>query len=148
MRKTRMIFMRWIDNNRQMTETLLDLIVGCLAYSILFELIGLLVVQNKLAWTLGILLGTAAAVGMSISMYRGILSCLAMEPAAARRSMTIYSVLRLLLMLGVAWIGMRCDLFSFPAVIVGILGLKVSGHLHVYTHIYITKNLFKEKKGR
>lgn len=130
----------------EMDETLLDLITGCLVYSMFFEVIGLIVVSNKLSWTLGLLLGTAVAVIMSISMHRGIASCLCMEPAAARRTMTIQSILRLLLMFGAALVGIRTPWFSFPAVITGILGLKVSAHLHVYTNIYITKKL--KRKGR
>lgn len=130
----------------EMDETLLDLITGCLVYSMFFEVIGLIVVSNKLSWTLGLLLGTAVAVIMGISMHRGIASCLCMEPAAARRTMTIQSILRLLLMFGAALVGIRTPWFSFPAVITGILGLKVSAHLHVYTNIYITKKL--KRKGR
>ena len=138
--------MKWIQWIQKINETLLDLMIGCLVYSVLFELIGLLVVPDRLGWTLGLVLGTVAAVSMSISMYKGIDDCLAMDPVAARRSMTIQSIVRLLVMLVVAWLGMRLEKISCPAVVVGLLGLKISAHMHMYTNIYITKKI--RRKGR
>lgn len=132
------------DRIGRMNETLLDLITGCLVYSIIFECIGLIFVHNKAAWSLGLLLGTIVAVGLAISMYHSIDSCLSMDPARASRTMTLWSILRILVMLAAAWVGMKFSFISFPAVIVGILGLKVSSHLHMYTNVYITQKLFKK----
>ena len=132
------------DRIGRMNETLVDLITGCFVYSIFFECIGLIVVHHRLAWSLGLMLGTLVAAGLAVSMYHGLEICLSMDPVRARRSMTIRSILRLLVMLGALWIGMKVPYISFPAVIVGVLGLKVSSHLHVYTHVYITKKLFKQ----
>lgn len=58
---------RWINKDN---ETLFDLIFGCIVYSIVFEAIGLLVVENKGSYSLGLLLGTAVAIGLSVSMYK------------------------------------------------------------------------------
>lgn len=138
--------MKWIKWLQEKNETLLDLVFGCIVYSLVFELAGLLLVQNKGSYTLGLLLGTGIAIGMSISMYRGLDECLMMEPGKARWSMTIRSIIRTLVMLVAAWIGMRFRMFSFPGVIIGILGLKVSAHLHMYTNVYITKKI--RRKGR
>ena len=109
-----------------------------------FELVGLIVVAEKGRWTLGMLLGTLAAVGLSVSMYKGLAGCLSMDPAAARRSMTIQSIIRLIVMLVVAWLGLRLPFLSFPAVITGMLGLKASAHMHMYTNLYITKKLLRK----
>ena len=135
--------MSFRDRICRMNETLLDLIVGCVIYSLVFECIGLIFVQDKIAWTLGLVLGTLAATGLAVNMYHSIDYCLSLDPVRARRAMTLRSILRLLVMLGAALAAMRLSFLSFPAVIVGILGLKVSSHLHMYTHIYITKKLCK-----
>ncbi len=127
-------------------ETLLDLILGCLVYSLVFEVIGLIFVENKLTFSLGLLMGTAAAIGLSISMYRSVEKAVTMEPGQASRSMTLASIIRMLVILAVAWLGMHFTWISFPGILVGILGLKVSAYLHVYTNVYITKKLLK--KGR
>ena len=134
---------RWINKDN---ETLFDLIFGCIVYSIVFEAIGLLVVENKGSYSLGLLLGTAVAVGLSVSMYKSLNNCLVMTEHQARRNMVFSTLLRAVVILLAAWIGMRSGYFSFPGIIIGILGLKISAYFHAYTNVYITKKLYK--KGR
>lgn len=134
---------RWINKDN---ETLFDLIFGCIVYSIVFEAIGLLVVENKGSYSLGLLLGTAVAIGLSVSMYKSLNNCLAMTEHQARRNMVFSTLLRAVVILLAAWIGMRSGYFSFPGIIIGILGLKISAYFHAYTNVYITKKLYK--KGR
>ena len=134
---------RWINKDN---ETLFDLIFGCIVYSIVFEAIGLLVVENKGSYSLGLLLGTAVAIGLSVSMYKSLNNCLVMTEHQARRNMVFSTLLRAVVILLAAWIGMRSGYFSFPGRIIGILGLKISAYFHAYTNVYITKKLYK--KGR
>ena len=134
---------RWINKDN---ETLFDLIFGCIVYSIVFEAIGLLVVENKGSYSLGLLLGTAVAIGLSVSMYKSLNNCLVMTEHQARRNMVFSTLLRAVVILLAAWIGMRSGYFSFPGIILGILGLKISAYFHAYTNVYITKKLYK--KGR
>lgn len=134
---------RWINKDN---ETLFDLIFGCIVYSIVFEAIGLLVVENKGSYSLGLLLGTAVAIGLSVSMYKSLNNCLVMTEHQARRNMVFSTLLREVVILLAAWIGMRSGYFSFPGIIIGILGLKISAYFHAYTNVYITKKLYK--KGR
>ena len=134
---------RWINKDN---ETLFDLIFGCIVYSIVFEAIGLLVVENKGSYSLGLLLGTAVAIGLSVSMYKSLNNCLVMPEHQARRNMVFSTLLRAVVILLAAWIGMRSGYFSFPGIIIGILGLKISAYFHAYTNVYITKKLYK--KGR
>ena len=138
--------MKWINWIQEANETLLDLFFGCLAYSILLEVVGLLLVPNKGSYSAGLFLGTAVAIGLGISMARGLEKCLVMEESKARKSMTMRSMMRLLVMLVVALAGMKWKAISFPGVIIGILGLKISAHLHMYTNLYITKKI--RRKGR
>lgn len=134
---------RWINKDN---ETLFDLIFGCIVYSIVFEAIGLLVVEKKGSYSLGLLLGTAVAIGLSVSMYKSLNNCLVMTEHQARRNMVFSTLLRAVVILLAAWIGMRSGYFSFPGIIIGILGLKISAYFHAYTNVYITKKLYK--KGR
>ena len=132
---------RWINKDN---ETLFDLIFGCIVYSIVFEAIGLLVVENKGSYSLGLLLGTAVAIGLSVSMYKSLNNCLVMTEHQARRNMVFSTLLRAVVILLAAWIGMRSGYFSFPGIIIGILGLKISAYFHAYTNVYITKKLYKK----
>ena len=131
---------------RNRNETLLDLIFGCLVYSAVFELIGLALVPNKGSYSLGLLIGTLVAVGCAVSMAAGIKRVLTMDRSQAVRSSIIYSLMRTIVMLVAAWLGLKFSLISFPGVVIGMIGLKVSAHLHVYTNVYITKQL--RRKGR
>ena len=81
---------RWINKDN---ETLFDLIFGCIVYSIVFEAIGLLVVENKGSYSLGLLLGTAVAIGLSVSMYKSLNNCLVMTEHQARRNMVFSTLL-------------------------------------------------------
>ena len=134
---------RWINKDN---ETLFDLIFGCIVYSIVFEVIDFLSWRIKAATVWDFLLGTAVAVGLSVSMYKGLNRCLVMTEQKAGRSMALGSLFRSAVILLAAWIGMRSGYFSFPGIIIGILGLKISAHFHAYTNVYITKKLYK--KGR
>ena len=138
--------MNWRRGINKDNETLFDLIFGCIVYSIVFEAIGLLVVENKGSYSLGLLLGTAVAIGLSVSMYKSLNNCLVMTEHQARRNMVFSTLLRAVVILLAAWIGMRSRYFSFPGIIIGILGLKISAYFHAYTNVYITKKLYK--KGR
>ncbi len=134
---------RWINKDN---ETLFDLIFGCIVYSIVFEAIGLLVVENKGSYSLGLLLGTAVAIGLSVSMYKSLNNCLVMTEHQARRNMVFSTLLRAVVILLAAWIGMRSGYFSFPGIIIGILGLKISAYFHAYTNVYITKKLILKSR--
>ena len=134
---------KWINKDN---ETLFDLIFGCIVYSIVFEAIGLFVVENKGSYSLGLLLGTVVAIGLSVSMYKSLNRCLVLTEHQARRNMVFSTLLRAVVILLAAWIGMRSGYFSFPGIIIGILGLKISAYFHAYTNVYITKKLYK--KGR
>lgn len=129
----------------QENETLFDLIFGCVAYSIVVEIFGLILAPEKLYFTAGLLFGTVVAIALSISMYNKLNNCLHLTPKQAERSMIFGTLLRAVVILLAVWIGLKVRFISFPGVVIGILGLKVAAYLHAYTNVYITKKL---KKGR
>lgn len=129
---------KWIEKTN---ETLLDLIFGCLAWSILVEVIGLFIVKDRIGYTIGVVLGTAVAVWMSVSIEKSLERGLLMDRGKSCWFMTIRSIFRWLIMLVVVWAGLRFDAISFPGVLLGLIGLKIAALLHVYTNVYITKKL-------
>ena len=134
---------KWLENTN---ETLLDLIFGCLVYSLVFELIGLILVPNKGSYSLGLLIGTIVAIGCAISMAAGIQHVLSMDRTGATRSSILYSLLRTVAMVAAAWLGLKYPQISFPGVVIGMIGLKVAAHLHVYTNVYITRPLCRRDR--
>lgn len=138
--------MRWIKWIKGINETLLDLLLGSLLYSLFFEIIGLLFVENKLSYSAGLFLGTIVSLFMAWSMYRSLDACLDMERRTSTRSMIIRSLLRMLVMLAVLWVGLKTTFVSFAGVVIGMIGLKMAAHFHMYTNVYITKKILR--KGR
>lgn len=141
MEKRNQIIMKGIKWIRETNETLLDLIFGSLIWSLLAWIVGLFIVSDRLSYTIGIALGTVVAVGMSVSMAKGLEKCLHMTRARGQWGMTVRSILRWLIMLAAVAAGLKFDRISFPGVILGIIGLKLAALLHVYTNTYITKRL-------
>ncbi|MBQ6393115.1 MAG: hypothetical protein IJH60_06355 [Eubacterium sp.] len=134
---------KWLANTN---ETLLDLIFGCLVYSLVFELIGLILVPNKGSYSLGLLIGTLVAIGCAISMAAGIRQVLTMDRMGATRNSILYFLLRTIVMVAAAWLGLRYSQISFPGVVIGMIGLKIAAHLHVYTNVYITRPLCRRDR--
>ena len=127
--------------------TLIDLWIGIILYFILFEIIGLIFVTNRISYTLGLLIGCITAAVLAWNMYSSLDTALDMAESDAVKYTRKSSATRWLVMLVVALAGMKFSLLSFPAVITGILGLKISAFFQPYTNSHITKKIFK-KKGR
>jgi hypothetical protein len=127
--------------------TLIDLWIGIFLYFILLEIIGFIFVPNRITYTLGLLTGCVTAGFLAWHMYDSLDTALDMGEADAVKHSKKSSALRLLVMLVVALAGMKLSLLSFPGIIIGILGLKISAFFQPYTNLYITKKILK-KKGR
>lgn len=126
--------------------TVLDLWIGLGIYFVIFEIIGLIFVENRIPYTIGLILGCFTAAFLAWNMFVSIDQALDMSEHDAIKYTKRKSILRALVMLVVAFVGMRVLWISFPGVIIGILGLKISAFLQPYTNSHITKRIFK--KGR
>lgn len=138
-----MILKRWLQ---EANETLVDLVIGCVVHSIFFFIIGLIFVPERFYFSLGILMGTVVSIGCAINMASGLENILSMDEYSARRTSITYSIIRMIVMLAVSFVGIKISQACFFGVIVGMFGLKTSAHLHVYTNVYITKKI--RRKGR
>lgn len=131
---------------KEANETLVDLVIGCVVHSIFFFVIGLIFVPERFHFSLGIGMGTLVAIGCAINMASGLENILSMDEYSARRTSIAYSIFRMIVMLVVAYVGIRISKACFFGVCVGMIGLKTAAHLHVYTNVYITKKI--RRKGR
>lgn len=125
-------------------ETLVDLWIGLIVYFIVFEIIGLIFVENRLSYTIGLLVGCGVGAFMAWHMFDSIDAALDMPEEDAVKYMRKRSIFRWLVMLGVAFIGVKITIISVPAVLIGILGLKIAAFCQPYINLYITKKLRKE----
>ena len=124
-------------------HTLKELILGIGFYFVLTEIIGLLMVQDKLAYSLGLLLGCMLATLLAWHMYQSLDKALDMDPTGATKYVRNCSLFRLFLMLIFLFLGRVVPGLDFIAVIIGILGLKISAFFEPLINRYIGKRVKK-----
>ena len=120
-------------------QTLSDLIVGTLFFVLLF-LLGNFIVENHLAYTLGLLLGGAVSIGMSFHMYSSLLQAILYDKETAEKKVKIGSLIRMIFMMIALIISVVLPQYvSLVGVAFGILSLKFSAYLQPLTHKVLKK---------
>ena len=131
---------------KRLDPTVRDLLTGALLYGIIVEIIGMILVENRLSYSLGILVGYICVVFMVCHMYLTLEKALDMDPDSAskfstRNNILRYVILVIILML-VAWL----PKVSVIAVIIMIFGMKISAFLQPVISKYITSKIFKDRR--
>ncbi len=128
--------------NSQTVRILYDLWIGIFLYFIILEIIGIIFVAKRLSYTLGLLFGCIVAVFLAWHMYISIKAALDMDVNHAEIHVQKSSGIRTIVMLVAAFAGMKLAFFSFPAVIAGVMSLKMAAFVQPYM-----TNKFLEKRG-
>lgn len=124
-------------------RTLVDLLAGIVAFDAL-AFIGNIFCKNKLAYSLGILLGFLVAVFMCIHMYVTIEKAIMCDSKKAKAKTKLAAFLRMLVMVAALAAGaLLPDYVSIIGVMIGILALKVSALMQPLTDKLILKTLCK-----
>ncbi len=130
---------------KETKQTMKELLIGIAFFSILF-LAGNFFASNKLAYTLGLVLGSLIAAIMSGHMYHSIEEAMLYEEDAASRKVKIGAIFRgFLIMAGLAAALLLPQWISLLGVIFGVLSLKFSAYVQPLTHRVLQKIL---NKGR
>ncbi len=116
-------------------QTLMEMIIGLLIGTIFFNVIGVLIVSNKLAYILGVLFGSMIAIIVLLQMYHTLGKAVDMEGKRATRYTVTASIVRMALMGGALAIGIVWkDLFSVVGILFGLLTLKLSAFIQPLIH--------------
>lgn len=129
----------------QTVWTLVDLWIGIFLHFLVFEIIGIYFVTNRTSYTWGLLYGCMTAALLAWIMYCSLGKALEMGEAEAVKCCQRDSIIRMLVMLAAAFAGMKISFLNFPAVILGMLGLKVSAFFQPFINSHITKKILEEK---
>ena len=129
---------KWI---RRLNDALLGLIIGILLYGLAEELIGIWFVQDKVRYTIGVIIGIACAVGMAIHLALVIEESVRIGEGHSRL-LSFKSVMRYVVVCAVLGLTALFNLGNLYAAIIGLFGLKVSA----YAQPYINKKLFKKSQ--
>lgn len=115
---------------RRINPVLPQLIVGILLYGIVIQLTGMWFVNDKPAYTLGLWIGVALAIGMAINMAIVILDAVDGMATTGRTVRTgFWSVLRYVVVVGVFVAAWYFELANPLIMFLGLMGLKVSAYL-------------------
>ena len=126
-------------------QTLYELIAGIILCFLLF-LFGNIFVSNRIAYTLGLLIGCIIAGVMSGHMYRALLQAMLYDEETAAKKVQKGTIFRYLFMLtGLVAALLLPQWISIIGVALGVLSLKFSAYLQPLTH-KVLKNFIN--KGR
>lgn len=126
-------------------QTLYELMAGIIVCCILF-LLGNIFVSNRIAYTLGLLIGCVIAGVMSGHMYRALLQAMLYDEETAAKKVQKGTIFRYLFMLtGLVAALLLPQWISIIGVALGVLSLKFSAYLQPLTH-KVLKNFIN--KGR
>ena len=126
---------------RRLNDVLPELILGILVYGVVAELIGVCFVDDKGAYTVGLVVGVLTACGMAINMASVILDTMDgyTGEANARVRVAMKAALRYCIVAVIFFVVAKFEIGNFYATFIGVLGLKVSAYLQPFTHKVILK---------
>lgn len=130
---------------RETKQTLYELIAGIILCLILF-LIGNIFASNRIAYTLGLLIGGVIAGVMSTHMYHALEQAMLYDEDTAAKKVQKGTIVRVLLMMaGLVAALILPEWISIIGVALGVLSLKFSAYLQPLTHKFLQKFI---NKGR
>ncbi|MBO5292184.1 MAG: hypothetical protein J6B10_03270 [Lachnospiraceae bacterium] len=128
---------------KRINETLLELMVGILAFAAVCQVSFVWLVERRLWYSLGLWAGAAIAVFCAVHMYRSLDTALELGADApkllSRKSMQRY--LMIVLLLGIM---MVTEIANPLSAFLGLMGLKVAAYLQPFTHKWIHRNKIEE----
>lgn len=112
--------------------TFVQLLLGILLVVVPSLIIGLVISNNKLAFTFGILLGTITAIGLLKHMEITLGRTLQRLPKAAERYAIQNYIIRYIVNIIVLVIGIMCEDINVVGVFIGLISIKFSAFIFPY----------------
>ena len=119
-------------------DTLIDLWIGILLYFVLFLLGGILFYKDLFRYTLGLAAGCVTAAVLAGNMYCSFLTAIELGAEDGQKCIRRNGILRKGILIAAVLAGFQLPVFSFPAVMIGIMSLKISAFLQPYVKQRIT----------
>lgn len=123
----------------KINDALPDLIIGICIYGILAELIPIWFLEQKLYYSVGLLIGLLAAAFSAWHMAYSINKAVDYDESTATKQMQTGSAVRYGFLLIVLGILMIINFASPIAAFIGMMSLKVSAYLAPFTHKLIRR---------
>ncbi len=131
---------------KRLNPTVRDMLAGALLYGIIVEIIGLIFVENRLSYSLGVLVGYICVAGMICHMYLVLEKALDMEPDSASKYSLRNNILRYVILALVLVLAAAIPQVSVISAVIMIYGMNISAFLQPQINKYITSKIFKERR--
>ena len=134
---------------REEKQTLIEMLIGLLIAIALVEVIGVVIVSNKLTYLLSVLFGGVVAAIVLFQMYYTLGKAVEMEEKNAARYTVLSSLVRLVIMgaalaVGVIW----PNIFHVVGILLGLLCLKLCAFIEPIIHRVLFSRNELMSKGR
>ena len=127
-------------------RTVLDLLIGIIGWGSLFEIIGVLVVKNKLAYSVGMLCGVLIAAGLAFHMAYSLNNAFDWDAEVAVKEVKKGVMFRYVAVLIVTSLRAYFKIGNILACFLGIMTLKTAAYIQPYVHRFIN-HIFNIEEG-
>lgn len=125
-----------IRNNR----TLIELMIGAAAYCTLWEAVLLIFTERKLYHTIGLLIGFALCIILSVSIADSLDAAVELDEKGAKAYIQKKASLRYLIVCAVIIVLAIFDFANPLTCFAGLMGLKIGAYIQPFTHKILTRN--------
>ena len=135
-----------IEKMDSLKRTVLELLLGIVLFGLLFEVVGLFLVKDKIAHSIGIACGMLIAAGMAVHMAYNIDDALNWDAETAARTLKRGSMLRYGAVVLITMLLAYLKIGNVISCFVGIMTLKTAAYTQPIVHKVINK-IFKIEEG-
>ncbi len=135
-----------IEKMDSLKRTVLDLLIGIVIFGVLFEVLGILFVKDKGAYTIGIVCGVLIAAGMAIHMAHNLNDALDWDAENATRIARKGTVLRYGAVTLITILLAYFKIGNILSCFLGIMTLKTAAYAQPYVHKLFNK-IFNIEEG-
>ena len=120
---------------RRLNEALPGLLIGIVLYAVIVELVGVWFFEDKIRFTIGLIIGASCAIFMAINIAMVIEESVRIGEGH-EKLLAVKSVLRYLVVVVVFMIMMLLNLGNLISAVIGVIGLKVSAYAQPLLYKY------------
>lgn len=123
---------------RNINKVVWELLLIILLTGIILEIIGVMIVKDKLYYSIGLGIGIVLAVFMTFSIHSSVVKAIDVGENGAKVKMISSYAIRTVVVLGVIIVTGVWKLGNMVSLLLGIMTLKVAAYLQPFTHKFIT----------
>lgn len=128
-------------------RTVLELLLGIFLYGVIFEIVGIVFVKNRLPYSIGMICGMLLAAGMAIHMAYNINDALDWEAEIAAKTLRRGSIFRYATVTLITMLLAYFKIGNILSCMLGIMTLKAAAYSQPFVHKLLNKIYHIEEGG-